>query len=85
MANIFAEAFDGQTVVSPWSSSRPPNFEVKESCDLEKFLLLEMDRQKFTAFAIASDDRLGEGSQAAKLDEEIRRMVWEMSNEILKK
>jgi ankyrin repeat protein len=69
-ADIFAETFDGQTAVT---------FAAREqSRDLEQFFRLEMDRQKFTAFAMASNDRLGEGSRVAKLDEEMRRMVWEV-------
>jgi ankyrin repeat protein len=69
-ADIFAEKFDGQTAVTLAAK--------EQSRDLEQFLRLEMDRQKFTAFAMASNDRLGEGSRAAKIDEEMRRMVWEV-------
>lgn len=67
-ADVFAEALDGKTALT---------FAVRESYhDLEKFLRLEMDRQKYTAFAMASNDRLGKGSQAAQIDEEMRRMIW---------
>jgi ankyrin repeat protein len=69
-ADIFAETFDGQTAVTLAAK--------EQSRDLEQFLRLEMDRQKFTAFAMASNDRLGEESRVAKIDEEMRRMVWEV-------
>ena len=63
-ADIFAKAFDGRTALGASHG------------DLKKLLQLEMDNLKFTAFAMSSNDRLGEGSQAAKLHEEMLRMVW---------
>ena len=72
-ANTFAKALNGLTAVA---------YSVRKSKhNLENFLRLEMDRQNFIAFAMASNDRLGERSQAAKLHKEMLRMVWEMSNE----
>ena len=72
-ADIFATAL-GQTALT--LSVRPSDH------NLENFLRLEMDRHKFTAFAMASDERLGKGSQAAKLSaQEILEMVWKLSHD----
>ena len=66
-ADIFAEADDGRTAVT---------FAVIGSWHyLEKFLRLEMDRRKFTAFAMSSHDRLGSNSHASKLHKEMLRKI----------
>jgi ankyrin repeat protein len=68
-ADIFAQAFDGQTAVG------------ESHGGLRKLLRLEMDRQKFTAFAMSSNDRLGKNSQSSQLHKEMLRMIWELSHE----
>jgi len=68
-ADIFATSNDGRSALR-FAADHPNH-------DFQNFLRLEMKRQKYTAFALSSHDRLGEGSQAAKLKEEMMKMIWE--------
>ena len=68
-ADIFATSNYGRTALT--FAANNPNH------DFENFIRLEMRRQNYTAFAMASHERLGGGSQAANLHEETRRMIWE--------
>jgi ankyrin repeat protein len=68
-ADIFATSNHGETALT--FAVNNPNH------DFKNFLRLERRRQKYTAFALSSHDRLGEGSQAAKLKEEMMKMIWE--------
>jgi ankyrin repeat protein len=68
-ADIFATSNDGETALT-FAANNPHH-------DFENFLRLEIQRQNYTAFVMASHDRLGGGSHAANLHEETRRMIWE--------
>jgi ankyrin repeat protein len=72
-ADIFATSNDGRSALR--FAADHPNHDFNH--DFQNFIRLEMKRQKYTAFALSSHDRLGEGSQAAKLKEEMMKMIWE--------
>jgi ankyrin repeat protein len=68
-ADIFATSIIGRTTLT-FAANNPDH-------DFENFIRLEIKRQKYTAFAMASHDRLGAGSEVAKLKEEMMKIIWE--------